>query len=145
MINPTRICPHCRQGVVPEPEVLRQFPVKDFDPDKYDFFEGRGCAICQNTGFAGRTGFFEVLMVNDQMRETFLKGASSAEVLSVARTTMPFLTINEVGMLKAIRGVTSVEEVLRVAPLVSREREMKDPLTVREIERVSEGSFTMDH
>jgi len=65
-------------------------------------------------------------------------------VLRVARATTPFLTINEVGMLKAIRGLTTVEEVLRVAPLVSRDREMRHPLTVQEIERIGEGSFFVE-
>ncbi len=139
-----KICPKCRQGVVPETELLQQFPIKDFDPDKYDFYEGKGCAACHNSGFAGRTGFFEVLTINDALREAFLKGSASAEVLSIARATTPFLTINEVGMLKAIRGVTTVEEVLRVAPLVSRDREMRHPLTVQEIERISEGSFFVE-
>jgi len=139
-----KICPKCRQGVVPDPQVLRQFPIRDFDPDKYDFYRGRGCTECRNSGFVGRTGFFEVLTINDELRDAFLKGATSGEVLGIARSTMPFLTINEVGMLKAIRGVTTVEEVLRVAPLVSRDREIKNPLTVQEIERISERSFMLE-
>lgn len=135
-----KICPGCRTDFTPDPLALRQFPIREFDADKYDFCHGKGCAQCQNTGFYGRTGLFEVLKVNDEVREAFIGGATSAEILAIARSTTPFLTMNEVGFLKIIRRVTTVDEVLRVAPLVSLEREMKNPLTVSEIERISERS-----
>ncbi len=136
-----RICPHCRAVFQPDQQALREFPIRDFDPSKYDFYHGKGCKECQNTGFAGRTGVFEALTVNDDLREAFLAGAPASEVLKVARSTMPFLTINEIGALKVIRGITTADEILRVAPLVSRDREMKNPLSMPEIERISEASL----
>lgn len=135
-----KICPYCQTTFTPEPRALAQFPVKDFDPDRYDFYQGRGCVDCQNTGYSGRTGIFEVLHVNDEVREAFVKGATSSEILAIARATSPFLTINEVGVLNVIRRITTVDEILRVAPMISRERELKNPLTLQEIERISESS-----
>ncbi len=135
-----KICPNCKCTHLPDPDAIRQFPVRDFDPDKYDFYYGQGCSSCNHTGFSGRVGVFEVMIVNDELREAILKRAPAGEILTIARATMPFLTINEMCVLKAIYGMTTVEEVLRVAPLVSREREMKNPLSMWEIERISEGS-----
>jgi len=135
-----RLCPNCQAVFTPEPYAIRQFPIRDFDPDKYDFYQGEGCIRCQNTGFVGRTGLFEVMTINDELRDALIEGATSAQLLATARATTPFLTISEVGVLKVIRRITTPEELLRVAPLVSREREMKNPLTMAEVERISEGA-----
>jgi type IV pilus assembly protein PilB len=136
-----KICPNCRHAIAPDPQKIREFRLRDFDPDKHDFFEGSGCADCQNTGFVGRTGIFEVLTVNDRLREAFLTGAKARDILQTARATTAFLNLHEVGMLKAIRGVTTIDEVARMVPLASRDREMESPLTIQEIERTSEGAF----
>jgi type II secretory ATPase GspE/PulE/Tfp pilus assembly ATPase PilB-like protein len=134
-----KICPNCKTSIAPEQRNIEMFPIRDFDPERYDFFHGRGCSSCNNSGFLGRTGLFEVLTVTDEIRDAFLRGESAPELLAKARRTTPYLKLNEVGMLKAIRQVTTIEEVLRVAPFGSRETDMRDPLTMEEIERVSES------
>ncbi len=136
-----KICPNCRHAIAPDPQKIREFRLRDFDPDKHDFFQGSGCAECQNTGFVGRTGIFEVLTINDRLREAFLTGAKARDILQTARATTAFLNLHEVGMLKAIRGVTTIDEVARMVPLASRDRETESPLTIQEIERTSEGAF----
>ena len=113
-------------------------PIKDFDPDKYDFFEGSGCDQCNNTGFVGRTGLFEVLSVNGDVRDALLRGATSSEVLLAARRTSPFLAIAELGVLKVIRKETTLDELLRVTPIISGEHDMRHFLTLPDIERISE-------
>ena len=134
-----KICPSCKTSIVPEQRDIEMFPIRDFDPERYDFFHGRGCSSCNNSGFVGRTGLFEVLTLTDEIRDAFLRGESSPDLLAKARRTTPYLKLNEVGMLKVIRQVTTIEEVLRVAPFGSRETDMRNPLTMEEIERVSES------
>lgn len=132
-----RICDQCRAVITPEPRAVAQFPIRDFDPDKYDFCHGTGCAACQNTGYKGRVGIFEVLIVNEDVRQAFLRRSSSGEILRLARASTPYLTIGEVGALKAIRQVTTVDEILRVAPVSGGD--LANALTFQEIERISES------
>jgi len=133
------ICSECRTQVMPEPTHLAQFPIRDFDPEKYDFYHGVGCSHCQNTGYHGRTAIVEALTINDAMRRAYLDGVSAEEFLKLARASSPFLTIAEVGALKAIRQITTVEEVMRVAPRTTYFRDETDLLSFSEIEHISES------
>src|SRR5690606_4142210 len=134
-----KVCPECRKTVVPEPGLVAQFPIRDFEPEKYDFCHGVGCAACHNTGYLGRTGIIEALTINDTLRRACLEGVPSHVFLQLARAAAPFLTIGEVGALKAIRQVTTVEEVLRVAPISNYFRDNPDLLSFAEIEHTSES------
>lgn len=139
-----KICPDCRTIVAPEPKLVAQFPIRDFDPEKYDFCHGVGCASCHNSGYQGRTGIIEVLTITDTMRKAYMDGVSSREFLRLARAASPYLTIGEVGALKAIRQITTVEEVFRVAPTTSHFREDGDLLSFPEIENISESAGAVD-
>lgn len=139
-----RICPHCRSGIAPEPSLVGQLPVKEFNADKYEFYHGRGCSRCNNTGYLGRVGLFEVLMVTNEMRDAYLRGATSTELLAVARASSPYLSLAELGVLQVVRKITTVEEVLRVAPIGARDRKPENMLTLQEIERISENVIFAD-
>lgn len=139
-----KLCPNCLIPVVPEATEAGVIPIKDFDPDKYDFFQGRGCAQCNNSGFIGRTGLFEVLQVNGDVRDALLRGAAATEVLQVARRTTPFLSIAELGILKVVRKETTLDELIRVTPVVSGEHETRHFLTLQDIERISEYTGSQD-
>ena len=133
-----RLCQHCLVPTVPEATEAGVIPLKDFDPDKHDFFHGAGCTHCNNTGFNGRTGLFEVLQVNGDVRDALLRGAAASEVLQVARRTSPFLSIAELGILKVVRKETTLEELIRVTPVITGEHESRQFLTLQDIERISE-------
>lgn len=135
-----KICPNCRSPFTPTPDMLLHLPLRDFDPDKYDFFHGKGCSDCQNTGYSGSSGIFEVLVMTSELRQAFLQGATSTELRQMARSSSPFLTVAEVGLLKAIRGTTTLQEVLRVAPSSVYGCDIKQALTLPDIERISEQS-----
>jgi type II secretory ATPase GspE/PulE/Tfp pilus assembly ATPase PilB-like protein len=133
-----RLCQNCLTPVVPDATEAGAIPIKDFDPDKYDFYEGSGCDQCNNTGFVGRTGLFEVLSVNGDVRDALLRGSTSSEVLLAARRTSPFLSIAELGILKVIRKETTLDELLRVTPIISGEHDTRHFLTLQDVERISE-------
>lgn len=139
-----RICPHCRSGIAPEPTLIGQLPVKDFNADKYEFYHGRGCSRCNNTGYLGRVGLFEVMMITDDIRDAYLRGATASEIMAQARASSPYLTLAELGVLQVVRKVTTVEEVLRVAPIGARDRKPENMLTLQEIERLSESTFSAE-
>jgi len=133
-----KVCDECRAVITPEPRFLAQFPIRDFDPTKYDFCHGAGCSSCNNTGYKGRSGIFEALTINEEIRQAYMRGASAQEFLKLARASSPFLTLGEIGALKAIRQITTVDEVVRVAPFSPYSRGDSELLSFQEIEHISE-------
>ncbi len=108
------LCPHCRQPDAVPPDLLEwlQSMVKEPLPEP-KLFRPHGCPRCKQSGYLGRTGIFEVLVATDAIRKLVLARATAAEIGdAAAREGMVPMRVD--GMLKAIRGVTSVEEVLRV-------------------------------
>ncbi|MBI4090813.1 MAG: type II/IV secretion system protein [Candidatus Komeilibacteria bacterium] len=114
-----KICVRCRYGhaILPEEITqLKEFPelrewVKKIDASKL-FFSGKGCKVCNNTGFSGRTGIYELLEMNEEIRKVIMSGANAGEIQKAAIANgMKTMLIN--GMNKVIEGVTTVEEVIR--------------------------------
>jgi type IV pilus assembly protein PilB len=75
-------------------------------------FKGRGCQTCNNTGYKGRVGLYEVMEVTDDMRELILIGASALELRKKAIDD-GMITLRESGLHKIRNGVTTIEEVVR--------------------------------
>jgi type IV pilus assembly protein PilB len=107
-----KICKDCREQTMPDTETLAQLDLTPDDVVDKKFFRGRGCATCNNTGFKGRTGIFEYLVMNDQVRELINRGASTDLIRDAAiRTGMH--TLRTSGLEKVYSGVTTIEEVIR--------------------------------
>ena len=107
-----KICKDCREQTMPDTETLAQLDLSPDDVVDKKFFRGRGCATCNNTGFKGRTGIFEYLVMNDQLRELINRGVSTDKIRDAAmRTGMHPLRIS--GLEKVYGGVTTIEEVIR--------------------------------
>ncbi|HEU5298980.1 MAG TPA: ATPase, T2SS/T4P/T4SS family [bacterium] len=108
------LCPHCRQPVDAPPEIILwlQSAVQESLADR-SFHQAVGCPQCRHTGYLGRTGIFEVLVVTDAVRNLVLARASAADLSDAARAE-GMVSMRADGLLKAMRGLTTVEEVLRV-------------------------------
>lgn len=114
-----KICPHCRMEFTPPPEVIeniravlgKYLPAQQ-KGDK--LFKGKGCSMCANTGYLGRIGIFEVLIVSEQMARLILERASSNNIEQLS-VESGMVTLKQDGYLKVLEGVTTMEEVLRVA------------------------------
>jgi type IV pilus assembly protein PilB len=104
-----RICVNCTEEYEPtgEERVLCQWQ----KVEKLRFFRGAGCEVCSFSGYKGRIGIFEVIVLNDQIRELIL-GRPSANMITQAAGSKSF---REDGLLKVDAGLTTMEEVLRVA------------------------------
>ena len=87
--------------------------VKDYDPANPIFFHGKGCAKCGNTGYAGRVVMAEVLEVNTALKNMMLAG-KKALVVEEVRETQFFVTMKQDGLIKCLKGATTLDEVLRV-------------------------------
>jgi type II secretion system protein E len=106
------ICKSCKEEYRPEPELLREigFPVGD---GTTKFYRGRGCEDCRFTGFKGRTGIYEMLVMHDNLRPLIIDRAPSSAIKQTAISN-GMKTLRDDGWLKVKAGVTTVEEVARV-------------------------------
>jgi general secretion pathway protein E len=111
-----KICPHCGAAYDLPPgffeEVVRALGV-DSTQAPSEVWRGKGCAHCANTGFSGRTGIYELIQVNDEIRRLIVKDADSGSILSKARS-LGMRTLRQDGLQKVLAGQTTFEEVMRV-------------------------------
>ncbi len=108
------ICTNCAEEVEYDDEKLKT--VEQYLPKgtEYHFKVGRGCTACHQTGYKGRTAIYEVLLVTAALREAVVAGKDTEELREIARQEGMSLLV-ECGMLRAAKGITTIEEVLRVA------------------------------
>ena len=108
-----RICPDCKEGYVPEMESLRELGVRAENLGSTEVFRGTGCPECQDRGYVGRTGIFELLVMTPRIQELALQGVDSNVIKREAKRD-GMRTLREDGSLKVLRGVSTIDEVLRV-------------------------------
>jgi len=107
-----RVCTRCaRPNPVPA-DVLHKAGFDDWDARTAVPMRGTGCEACANTGYRGRVGLFEVMVISDALREMILVGASVAELRRKA-IQEGMITLRQSGIRKIAAGVTTIEEVLR--------------------------------
>ncbi|MBU4270935.1 MAG: Flp pilus assembly complex ATPase component TadA [Planctomycetes bacterium] len=107
-----KICKECREQTTPSTDTLAQMDLTPDDVLDKKFYRGRGCAACNNTGFRGRTGLYEFMPINDQLRDVINHGASTQQIRDMAlRTGM--VPLRESGLEKVFNGITAIEEVVR--------------------------------
>jgi len=107
-----RICKECREEVQLPSHALVDVGFNAEEAPRLKLFKGRGCTNCNNTGYRGRLGLFEVMEVSDEIRELILSGASAIELKRKA-IEEGMISLRASGLQKLREGVTTVEEVLR--------------------------------
>ena len=106
-----RICTHCRTPSPPSVEEQMSYEEEMKQPPT-TFYRGAGCNLCANTGYRGRTGLFEILVMSEGIRRVLLSNASADDIKAQA-IKEGMITMKHDGMLKVKEGITSVSEVLR--------------------------------
>jgi type IV pilus assembly protein PilB len=117
-----RVCPSCAVDTKLTPTHLQRLGVSAKDVMGGQFKKGRGCTECKQTGYKGRVGVFEVLVLNELVRNAILEQKTSYEIRQVSIEHAGLITLLEDGLLKAAAGITTVEEVLRSLPRLSNPR-----------------------
>ena len=107
------ICPACRESYKPSEEEAKALLLNPGEVLGFELYRGKGCLTCSDTGYKGRIGIFEFLMMTDEIREMILKNASSSDIALKAREA-GLKTLKEDGLEKIKRGYTTIQEVLRV-------------------------------
>jgi len=109
-----KICPHCKETIQVPADVVHRLGMKPEEVTGQEFYRGRGCSRCKETGFLGRLAILEILPISDAIREQILVD-SSARVLRELAMREGMKTLQRAGMIKAKTGLTSLDEVLRVS------------------------------
>ncbi len=108
-----KICSACKVPTEVHPEALREVGL---DPEKvkdWTFYKGKGCSECNGTGYKGRVGIYEVLTITPEIREMILNKAPLSEIKEKA-IEQGMITLREAAILKMKRGLTTIDEVIRV-------------------------------
>ncbi len=107
-----RVCSQCREIAMPTEEMLAELGLQQSDLGDRKFYRGRGCDVCNNTGYKGRVGLFELMVMNEELNELIMRNASIDELRRVAER-QGMVGLRSAGMSFAADGVTTLEEVVR--------------------------------
>lgn len=106
-----KICDDCRSEFEPSPEMLMELNLKAADVKGKKFFYGKGCDRCNNTGHRGRMGIFELVIMNDELRDMISAGSSTDQLYSACRK-QGMSTLRESGLRAIFNGLTTIDEVV---------------------------------
>jgi type IV pilus assembly protein PilB len=107
-----RICKDCKEEVSLPPEALVETGFSADEAQELKVYKGRGCQTCNNTGYKGRVGLYEVMEITDDLRELIIIGASAIELRKKA-IELGMITLRESGLYKLREGITTIEEVVK--------------------------------
>ena len=107
-----RICPKCKEEFETHPEAVRELGLTPEDVTGTTFYRGKGCSNCNNTGYLGRQGVFEVMPTSSTIRRMILDRASTADLRKRA-VQEGMMTLRQDALTKLKKGITTIEEVLR--------------------------------
>ena len=108
-----RICSQCRDEIEPTEGMLIELELKREElTEQQKFYRGRGCEICNNTGYKGRVGLFELMIMNDDLRDMILGNVSVDELREAART-YGMVSLRDAGTSFMFDGTTTPDEIIR--------------------------------
>lgn len=114
-----KICSSCKIEYVPPQQILEEMKsvlgnLYPIGPKEIKLYKGQGCELCGGSGYIGRIGIFETLPITDKIASLILQNSDSGTIEKEA-VVQGMITMKQDGYLKVLQGITSVEEVLRVA------------------------------
>ena len=107
-----RVCVHCKEQYQPTEEQLMELELLPEDVKGRSFQRGRGCDHCNNTGYRGRMGIYEIMTFDDDIREMVMNNAST-NLLRDAAKKRGMRTLRQSGLLAIFEGLTTIEEVVK--------------------------------
>lgn len=112
-----KLCPYCKQKVEPLPpkEELLRVGFKEEELENLTIYKAAGCSRCGDTGYRGRFALLETLVVTDELQRMIVDGVAVAEIKKYAIEKQGMVTVRRAGLMKVMRGETSLEEILSVS------------------------------
>lgn len=122
------ICPYCSQADRPEQEVLKYWGLDNMDDT--NFQRGAGCYACMHTGYRGRTGVFELLVVDEAVQEMIVQRHPAQEIAKVLRQVGKLRTLQDDAVRKVKQGMTTFDEITRVvaSPELGQDESVRTPI-----------------
>lgn len=117
-----RVCPHCAVDTKPTPMQLQRLRCSHNDLVGANFKKGRGCKMCKQSGYKGRLGVFELLVLDERVRTAILEQKTSFDIRTISINHSGLITLLEDGLVKAGKGLTTIDELLRCLPIFSAPR-----------------------
>jgi general secretion pathway protein E len=117
------LCPHCKEVYVPDKESLTNLGLEKSVLKNNTFYRKKGCNLCMQTGFRGRTAIFEIMIVDDEIKRLILKTSDANQINELA-LKQGMITLQKDGILKVMKGITTAEEVLRVTRSLNRKEDI---------------------
>ena len=116
-----KMCVSCKTKFTPPPEIdakirqtLESYIPLEFKDKPIELYRGKGCDECGGSGYYGRVGIYEVILINSELSSLILKGATSKDIEAVAKKH-GLITMKQYGFIKALNGTTTIDELHRVA------------------------------
>jgi len=119
------LCPHCKEVYVPDRESLANLGLDKSVLKDHTFYRKKGCNLCMQTGFRGRTAIFEIMRVDDDIKKLVLKTSDANQINDLA-IKRGMITLQKDGIQKVLKGITTAEEVLRVTRTIKRAEDVDD-------------------
>lgn len=132
-----KLCETCKTSYTPDLEDLRDLHVLPSDRGNYTFWQPHGCGECDHQGYRGLTAIHEILEINESLREAIRRGVTASGIRELARGEGRLISLAEDGVYKVIQGVTSIEEVQRVA--IAHEGDALSARSLREVMSTCQG------
>jgi type IV pilus assembly protein PilB len=107
-----RICTKCREEAEVAYEVLAELGISETEAKQHKFYRGKGCDNCNNTGYKGRIGLFELMIMNDDLRDMIMVNATTDDIRKKAQS-YGMISLRDYGKDFVFQGLTSAEEVVR--------------------------------
>ena len=120
------VCLHCAEPYVPTPAELRRLGYSTTDLQEATAQMGRGCSLCRFTGYQGRIAAFELLVLDEMVKDAILARRTSHEIRRISLASSGLVTLLEDGLVKAARGLTSYQEVLHNLPRLTKPRPLRE-------------------
>jgi type IV pilus assembly protein PilB len=129
-----RVCPYCSKTHRPTPLEMQRAGLRSEDLRLANFKTGQGCETCKFSGYSGRVSVFELLVLDEKVKEAILNRKASYDIRRISIECSGLITLLEDGLEKAARGLTTIAEVLRMLPRNEK------PRSIAEIRRVSRST-----
>ena len=120
------VCLNCVEPYVPTPAELRRLGYGATDLKEATGQMGRGCSLCRFTGYHGRIGAFELLVLDEMVKDAILARRTSHEIRRISLTSSGLITLLEDGIVKAAHGLTTFQEVLHNLPRLTKPRPLRE-------------------
>ena len=111
-----RICPACATPHQPDPNIVRRLGLDIADLREFEFTRGVGCKQCNQTGYIGRVAVYELLVLNDAVKEAILQKKPAHEIRQISMNTTGLVSMREDAIAKVLRGLTTFDEVMAQTP-----------------------------